>query len=109
MTIEEQLAAAVAAEKNAKQKIKELKHAKKIANEGFPEHKLAIMLHNAVCGFNHIDACDWYYDVNNGVHNWQGHAHQKYLIRARNIVKHCECIGLNVSQIEQVTAVILES
>lgn len=43
-----------------------------------PTHKLAIVLHDRLCRWNHTDGCSWMYAIHNGVHDWGEHAHQAY-------------------------------
>lgn len=50
-----------------------------------PEGQLAIYLHETFCPINHTDGCDWQYDVAEGVHNWNGHAHKRYLHEAKDL------------------------
>ena len=48
--------------------------------------KLAVLLHDNYCGYNHTDGCGWMYDVKNGFHNWEGHPHNDYLEKAKKII-----------------------
>ena len=109
MNVERELAAAIKAEQELQTKIKELKEAKKILDESAPEHKLAILLHDHLCHWNHTDGCDWHYDIHKGVHKWSGHAHQMYLTKARNIVRRCEAEGFDIARVELLAKIILET
>lgn len=48
--------------------------------------QLAIQLHKSQCGWNHDDGCGWYYEMENGVHNWQGSEHTSWLGRAKKLI-----------------------
>lgn len=52
-----------------------------------PLYDLACTLHSKNCSSNHTDGCGWYYEMHRGVHDWTGHAHQRYLEQARDILK----------------------
>lgn len=51
-----------------------------------PEYRLAEELHNVLCSINHTDGCGWFYEVSNGVPNWHGWAHARYLEKARKLL-----------------------
>lgn len=46
--------------------------------------KMAIKLHEMLCHGNHTDYCGWYYEIRDGVHDWNRWEHQHYLIYAHN-------------------------
>ena len=66
-----------------KQKVKEQEQ--KIAEfKAMPDDKkLAEVLHEKQCHWNHTDGCDWYYESWNSM----GHSRQEYLKKAREILK----------------------
>lgn len=54
-----------------------------------PEHQLAISLHSLLCHHNHVDGCGWEYEGYSGHTDWGGHAHGRYLGKARRILIQC--------------------
>lgn len=74
------------------------------------EKQVAITLHNNTCHFNHTDGCGWMYEFKNREHDWEGHAHKRFLMEANRVIKnlHTSAPGLTpdlyVSVIEAVTA-----
>jgi len=50
-----------------------------------PEYVLAVELHEKLCHWNHADGCGWYYEIHDGVHDWNGSAHKSYLRKAQTI------------------------
>lgn len=70
-----------------------------------PVEELAVALHDILCTHNHTDGCEWYYDVKNGVHNWQGFAHKRYLEAA---VKLCDKVSMSTEDIIFVVKTIKE-
>jgi hypothetical protein len=40
---------------------------------------LAIRAHDLLCQYNHTDGCGWGYESQGGQHNWQSHAHIRWL------------------------------
>lgn len=52
-----------------------------------PTHKLAIVLHDCVCKWNHTDGCSWLYEIHNGVHEWHAYAHTHYLNKATRVMQ----------------------
>ena len=44
--------------------------------------KLAIVLHNKLCKWNHTDGCGWYYHMKDGLPTWADHSQQEYLKKA---------------------------
>jgi len=53
------------------------------------EYKLAITLHVMQCRWNHADGCGWYYEMKDGVHNWNGQSHEPYLRKAQVLTTFC--------------------
>jgi hypothetical protein len=61
------------------------------------EHRLAITLHEMLCHHNHVDGCSWEYEylekprgwVGPAATNWDGHAHSRYLSKARLVLACC--------------------
>lgn len=60
--------------------VDEMKGLSKLA----PEQQIAIMLHEKLCHWNHIDGCGWHYEVKKDGHDWNGYAHADYLKKAKN-------------------------
>jgi len=52
--------------------------------------QLADFLHANLCKYNHTDGCGWYYEMKNGIDNWSGPDHQKYLAKANRITDICQ-------------------
>lgn len=90
-------------------KIKELEVAKEVLDNSAPEHKLAIMLHDGLCRYNHTDGCAWHYQIKKGIHDWSGFEHQQYLNRARTLVRRCENIGVDIEKTELIITLIMET
>jgi hypothetical protein len=107
MNVEHELAAAIKAQADLAMRIKELEAAKRVLDESAPEHKLAILLHDKTCKWNHTDGCDWHYNIHKGVHDWNSHGHHMYLTRARTVMRQCEGIGLDLAKVEEVAGIIL--
>ena len=63
-----------------------------------PEYQLAIKLHDLLCHHNHADGCGWHYEGSNGVTDWTGHAHSRYLEKAYKVQKFCECHDIPTSK-----------
>lgn len=69
------------------------------------DHKLAITLHDMLCRWNHVDACEWFYEVNKGIHDWSGQSHQPYLTKARSVVAFCN--RCNISAVDAINLLTL--
>lgn len=50
-----------------------------------PVRLFAIELHRLTCGSNHTDGCSWFYEVSSNNHNWNSHAHARYLEKAKKL------------------------
>jgi hypothetical protein len=74
-----------------------LEAADKAFSELSEEQRLAITLHSMLCHHNHIDGCGWEYEylqrpagwVGQAPADWAGHAHSRYLTKARNVIDYC--------------------
>lgn len=51
------------------------------------DRRLAEDLHSQQCNWNHTDGCGWFYEFDNGNPKWNGHAHARYLEKARNVMR----------------------
>ena len=68
---------------------------KKIEPEKTPVYsdavkKLATLLHEQFCGFNHTDGCGWYYEEGEGKDPWDGSmygSHTRWAEKAKEIMK----------------------
>lgn len=49
--------------------------------------ELAEALHDMLCQFNHTDMCGWWYEGTEESPNWGGYAHERYLQKARKLMK----------------------
>lgn len=56
-----------------------LKTAKRELDTSTPTHHLAIAMHQRLCRWNHTDGCGWHYEIKDGIHNWSGHDHARWL------------------------------
>lgn len=75
--------------------------------------RLAVVMHDHQCTWNHTDGCGWHYEVVNNVHDFRGSAHKPWLEVAERVVKRLEGIlGSELAGddniIELVEAVILK-
>ncbi len=62
-------------------------------------YQFAEKLHSLICNHNHTDGCSWFYEVENGVHDWSCYAHQRYLTKAQaigNYLKTFEAAGVSL-------------
>ena len=80
----------------SKAKLAELESAKKAMirdrKTSSDTGQLAIFLHEKMCTWNHTDGCSWHYEINKGVPDWDGHAHNKYWsIAAQILSKGYKC------------------
>jgi hypothetical protein len=74
-----------------------LEAADKVFSELPEDERLAITLHDLLCHSNHVDACGWEYEYlekprgweGPSVPDWKGHAHSRYLIKARRVQTCC--------------------
>jgi len=66
--------------------------------------ELAEALHDMLCHWNHTDGCGWFYEFKDGEANWDGWAHERYLKKARGVMK--ELPDMDVSQILRVAKAI---
>lgn len=66
--------------------------------------RLAEELHAMQCNWNHTDGCGWFYEIHKGLVDWTGHAHAKWLSKARSVMK--ELPELSVDEILRVASVI---
>lgn len=48
-----------------------------------PEESIAVQLHDLCCQHNHTDGCGWFYEISNGIHDWGGQTHKRWLHTAR--------------------------
>jgi hypothetical protein len=61
-----------------------------------PEYRLAITLHKSLCHHNHTDGCGWEYEGDKNGANWLGHAHSRYLLKARRVMSFCDKHNVSV-------------
>ncbi len=50
-----------------------------------PAKQFAIALHSATCNSDHTEQCDWFYSIKDGVHDWNGWAHRRYLDKGKRL------------------------
>lgn len=68
------------------------------------EYRLAITLHSMLCHYNHTDGCGWEYEylqkpkgwIGKAAADWNGHAHSKYLTKARKVMSCCHRSNISV-------------
>lgn len=66
------------------------------------DQRLAITLHELLCHWNHTDGCSWEYEylakpqgwVGKSAPDWNGHAHSRYLAKARTMLTCCKNAGI---------------
>lgn len=67
---------------------KQMAEIQKQIEELYSEDKqLAMFLHTKHCHYNHTDGCSWFYDINDGLHDWNAYAHKDWLQKAQEILK----------------------
>lgn len=66
-----------------------LELADKVFAELPEEFRLASTLHDLLCRWNHADGCGWFYEVKDGIDNWNGQSHEPYLRKARMVMTFC--------------------
>lgn len=59
----------------------------RLAEEEEPLKDIATRMHEVLCQYNHTDGCGWHYEVKDGVHNWTGWAHARWLKKAHDLTK----------------------
>lgn len=70
-----------------------------------PAHKMAIVLHKRLCHHDHTEGCDWYYDIKNGVHDWNSRhygSHAEYLQKAEKVI----AAGFTLSDITKLLDIV---
>lgn len=50
-------------------------------------YRLAIVLHNKLCRYNHTDACSWFYEVQGFDHSWHASGHSPWVKKADDIIR----------------------
>lgn len=55
--------------------------------DDFNAKKLATILHEDHCHWNHIDGCSWYYECHGQEEDWSRYAHKDYLDKAHELMK----------------------
>jgi hypothetical protein len=79
----------------AEKAIEELKAKREALIAERPETRLARELHSKLCAWNHTDGCGWFYEMKDGVDDWRGDAHSRYLTKASTFIKMCERKGIS--------------
>lgn len=52
--------------------------------------EIAIKLHRYTCKCNHTDGCSWFYEIKDGMHDWSGFEHKRYLNKVKSNVELAE-------------------
>ena len=74
-----------------------------------PEYRLARQLHGLACRWNHTDGCGWFYEINkDGEHDWNRHAHEKYLKKATRLLHTCKEQRIEVTEAIELYRIIEE-
>lgn len=68
-----------------------LKQKNSLKQMAFPK-RMAILLHTR-CRSNHTDQCSWSYETKDGIHDWSGSSHQRYLEKAEKFISKCRQNG----------------
>lgn len=71
-----------------------------------PEQQLALTLHNKLCRWNHTDGCGWFYEMKNGIDDWNRSAHGEYLTKARTVSRFCHNHGIDTKVALDLVAVL---
>lgn len=51
------------------------------------EIEIAEKLHTRKCKRSHEDMCMWFWEVKDGVHNWEGREHLRFRMKARTMLQ----------------------
>lgn len=51
------------------------------------ERQNAAMLHEKLCTRNHIDECEWFHEIKDGVVNWEGPVHKDWAQKAQRLIR----------------------
>lgn len=51
------------------------------------ERQNATALHEKFCVQNHIDECGWFHEIKDGVVNWEGPVHKKWVQKAERLIR----------------------
>lgn len=58
-----------------------------------PENqRMAILLHEKLCKYDHTDQCSWYYEIDGIEHDWNRYQHKEYLEKADKLISK----GINI-------------
>lgn len=63
-----------------------------------PEYRLAIQLHKVLCTWDHTSGCGWYYEINNGIHDWNKHAHNYWLTKSNQLLIELDNLDINIDR-----------
>lgn len=51
-----------------------------------PAEELAIRIHARTCRASHAVDCAWFYEIHDGVHDWEAPTHKRYLKKANQVL-----------------------
>lgn len=51
------------------------------------DEQLASIMHSMLCTHDHTEQCGWYYEIRSNKPDWTGHAHARYLNKARKVIQ----------------------
>lgn len=51
------------------------------------ERQNAAILHEKLCTRNHIDECEWFHEIKDGVVNWEGPVHKDWIQKAQRLIR----------------------
>ena len=69
--------------------------------------RLAIELHGGTCTWNHTDGCGWFYEMRDGIHDWSGSTHKRYLNSANTILGKMKQRGIEEGLVPALVEIVL--
>lgn len=88
-------------EREIQRRRQEIEAAEEALDRTTPVHRLAIVLHDKFCRWNHTDGCGFFYEVNKGVHSWSSREHQNWLAKADALMQRVRREPVTDSNVEE--------